>query len=235
MSIYCSLRSVTIISILSLLWPFALFGQTSNVITSEVKQYNNVLTIVPQYAFVHGLRIDYERRLKTTDQWIVLAPQIFSDINNNTYYFNGDYSAYQSMFGMGINVYYKVTVFKSKRINLNSNLPRQSLYFSAGPNFQYFSLRNVEEVAHPFVEDGVTYYKFELEEVKKHIYRIGGTIDVGWQVALDRFVFDFYLGMTMKYSLDNNGEIIRDSYSNWIDPAYSGILLDGGLKLGFFF
>ena len=231
-------QAAKIFGILSLLlFSESVFGQSSEIgINVNAKEYTNVLAIVPQYAFYHGFRIDYERKIKNSDQWIVLAPQIYSDTYNDRYYYiNIGYSAYQSMVGIGINAYYKLMVFKSARKNLGSNLPRHALYFSAGPNFQYFNLKNQEEVAHPFIEDGVTYYKFELEDVTKPIYRIGAIANVGWQFTFDRFLLDFYFGLAIKYSMDQNGELIRDSYSDWVDPAYSGVLLDGGVRLGFFF
>ena len=220
-----------------LLFSQSIFGQSLSGLTGDAKQFKNALAIVPQYAFYHGFRIDYERKIKNSDQWIVLAPQIYSDISNNNYYYYSStgYSAYQSMVGFGINAYYKLMVFKSARKNLGSNLPRHALYFSAGPNFQYFKLKNMEEVAHPFIEDGVTYYKFELEDVTKPIYRIGAIANVGWQFTFDRFLIDFYFGLAIKYSLDEDGKLIRDTYSDWVDPAYSGVLLDGGVRLGFFF
>lgn len=217
-----------------LLYSTPLFGQSTEEQAVEAKSYDNVLAIVPQYAGHHGIRFDYERRLKGGDQWLVLAPQIYSDITSNNYYWGNSYSSYESMIGFGLNSYYKLAVFKSAKRNRSSDLPRHMLYFAAGPNFQYFSLNKLEEVPHSFIEDGVTYYKFNLEEVNKPIYRFGIIADVGWQLVFDRFVMDIYLGLAAKYSFDQDWELIRAS-SGWISPAYSGVLMDGGVKFGFFF
>ena len=200
-------------------------------------QPQNAIAFVPQYAFFKGIRVDYEKRLKNSDHWVVIAPQIFLDAANTNYYYydDGNYDNYESMAGFGLNLYYKSIIFKSDKVNWKSGLPRHSLYFSAGPNFQHFSLTNTEEVAVPYIEDGTTYYQFDVQEVKKPINRFGGVADVGWQLAFDRFLLDLYLGVAIKYSVDENGSMIKSDYSQWTDMSYTGILLDGGVRVGMFF
>ncbi len=200
-------------------------------------QPTNAISFVPQYAFFNGIRIDYEKRIKNTDHWLVIAPQFFLDAANTNYYNSrsNSYDNYESMTGIGINLYYKSIVYKSNKVNWKSGLPRHSLYLSAGPNYQHFTLTNTEEVAVPYIEDGTTYYKFDVQEVKKSINRFGGIGNVGWQLAFDRFLLDLYLGVAIKYSMDENGELIKTNSPQWTDMSYSGILLDGGVRVGMFF
>jgi len=196
----------------------------------------NALSFVPQYAIINGIRIDYERRIKNGDQWFVIAPMFFIDNSNPYYYSDGsNYSSYETMTGIGVNLYYKNIVYKSNKINWKSGLPRHSLYLQAGPSYQHFSLTNSEEVAVPFIDNGITYYQFDEQDVKKPINRFGGVVDVGWQLAFDRFLVDLYLGVAMKYSTGEGGAIIKTSYSGWTELDYSGILLDGGFRVGMFF
>jgi hypothetical protein len=201
----------------------------------SAKEYKNIFGFVPQYAIYHGIRFDYERQLNANGSWLVLAPQLFSDRSGGYYYDLDDYGAYETLIGVGLNAYYKVQVYKSDLINNRSLIPRHMLYFSFGPSFQYFKLTNTEEIAKPFIADGITYYSFSLEEVEKPITRIGAIANAGWQLTFDRFVLDLYLGLQIKYALDNEGKIIDDIYAEWIDPSYSGVMLDGGIKIGFFF
>lgn len=200
-------------------------------------QPQNAISFVPQYAFLKGIRVDYEKRLKNSDHWVVMAPQIYLDAanTNNYYYDNGNYDNYESMVGLGLNLYYKSIIFKSDRVNWKSGLPRHSIYFSAGPNYQHFSLTNTEEVAVPYIDNGTTYYQFDVQEVKKSINKFGGVADVGWQLAFDRFLLDLYLGVAIKYAVDGNGSMIKTNYSQWTDMSYTGILLDGGIRVGMFF
>lgn len=220
---------------------FGLISMTSGSVQAQAKidndtsRFTNYIALVPQYAIQYGIRVDYARRLKNHNHWLIFAPQFYSDMNGYYWSPSSYYGAYQTMTGAGINMYYQFVVFKSAKKNRSSNISRQSIYFAFGPNFQYYSLKNTEEVAGPFEEDGVTYYRFRLEEVRKSIYRIGAVADVGYQLAFDRFLLDLYLGVAVKYSLDGNGQIIEGYYADWTDITYSGISMDGGVKLGFFF
>ena len=220
---------------------FGLISMTSGLVQAQAKidndtsRFTNYIALVPQYAIRNGIRVDYARRLKNHNHWLIFAPQFYSDMNGYYWSPSNYYGAYQTMTGAGINMYYQFVVFKSAKKNRSSNISRQSIYFAFGPNFQYYSLKNTEEVASPFEEDGVTYYRFNLEEVRKSLYRVGAVADVGYQLAFDRFLLDLYLGVAVKYSLDGNGQIIEGYYDEWTDITYSGILMDGGVKLGFFF
>lgn len=226
-------KAILIILALSVGAP--IYAQQETEVANTITEPQNALSFVPQYAILNGLRVDYERRIKNGNHWIVMAPTFFLDASNNNYYYDDDYSSYETMVGVGINLYYKSIVYKSNRINVKSGLPRHSLYFSAGPNYQYFSLTNTEEIAVPFVDNGITYYEFDLQDIKKTINRFGAIANVGWQLAFGRFMLDLYLGVAVKYSTGEGGGIIKTNYAEWTDLDYSGILLDGGVRVGMFF
>ncbi len=226
-----SLAIIILASILSV----PVLGQQEAKTDELPGQPQNVIALVPFYSFYNGIRVDYEKRIKNGDHWVVFAPQIYTDIDgsaNNNYSINTEY---ETMGGFGLNLYFKTISYKSDKINWSSGLPRQSLYLQVGPNYQHFSLKNTEEVAIPFVEDGTTYYQFDTQEVKKKINRYGAIVDVGWQLAFDKFLLDFYLGLAVKYSFDENGELIRSTNTRWVNIDYSGILMDAGVRVGIFF
>lgn len=226
------LKTIVIISMCFV--SLSVFGQQTEKAAELPSPPQNAIAIVPFYSFYNGIRIDYERRLSNGDHWIVAAPQVYTDLDGYSGS-NSEYASYQTMGGIGINMYFKSIAYNSNKLNWKSGLPRQSLYLQVGPNYQHFSLKNTEEVAIPFIEDGTTYYMFETQEVKKKINRYGAVVDVGWQLAFDRFLIDFYLGLAVKYSFDENGELIKSSSSRWVDISYSGILMDAGLRVGMFF
>lgn len=211
------------------------FSQQTDKTVELPGQPQNAIALVPFYSFFNGIRIDYEKRIKNGDHWVVIAPQIYTDIDGSGNNNNSPYTAYETMGGVGINLYFKTIAYKSDKINWKSGLPRQSLYLQAGPNYQHFTLKNTEEVAIPFIEDGTTYYQFDTQEVKKKINRYGAVVDVGWQLAFDKFLIDFYLGLAVKYSFDDNGELIRSTNTRWVDIDYSGIFMDAGVRVGMFF
>lgn len=228
-----NIKLIAIIS-MSFTVSIAAFGQQTEKTIDLPNPPQNVIALVPFYSFYNGIRIDYERRLNKSDHWIVAAPQIYTDIDGSGSG-NSEYAAYQTMGGVGINLYFKSIAYKSNKINWKSSLPRQSLYLQVGPNYQHFSLKNTEEVAVPFIEDGTTYYMFETQEIKKKINRVGAIVDVGWQLAFDKFLIDFYLGLAVKYSFDENGDLIKSTNARWVDINYSGILMDAGFRVGMFF
>ena len=228
-----SLNNKIAVFLLSFIIALPTFAQQSEP-TELPNQPQNAIAIVPQYAFVHGIRIDYEKRLKNGDHWLVFAPQIYTDIDGSNSW-TSDYTSYESMFGLGLNMYFKSIAYKSDKVNWKSGLPRSSLYLQPGISYQHFSLKNTEEVAVPYIEDGTTYYQFETQDVTKPINRYGAVVDVGWQLAFDRFLVDFYLGLAAKYSFGEDGELIRTSSSGWAGRDFSGIMMDGGFRVGMFF
>lgn len=205
--------------------------------TTKIK--NNALSIIPQYALIRGIRLDYERRLGNGDLWLLVAPQLYID-NTPTYsyyyyYSNSLYDNYDYMRGAGINVYLKWNAHKSERLDRISGLPSRLFYIAGGPTYQYFEFHRYEEVAVPYEEDGTTYYKFEYQKEKNPIQRFGGVFNMGLQFAMDPFFVDLYLGFGVKISKDKDGETIGLSNSQWLDPTYSGLHFDGGFKFGVYF
>ncbi|GEM_PF-314424 len=186
--------------------------------------YRQAICVVPQYAVISGIRIDYERKISSRNQWLVFSPQYYSNSNG--------YSGYHDMTGTGLNVFYKQYLWQADRKNGHDH-SRSKLYFSAGPTFQYFSLLSIEEVPEEFTENGITYIQFHSEEVPTRIYKLGLNVDFGYQVTLNRFILDFYLGIGMRHALDENGEKMDDLNDDWLDYGYSGALMDGGVRLGF--
>jgi len=213
-----------------------IFAQQNTIYDVETpKLLQNAISIVPQYVVNNGIRIDYERRIKNSNSWVLFSPQIYTDVSGSSVWRYKGYASYESMTGFGLNMYFKKIAFQSKRVNIGSGLPRYSLYFQAGPNFQHFSLTNTEEVAVSFVEDGTTYFRFDTQELKKPINRFGAVVNAGYQLAFGWFLMDVYLGLAVKYSYDGDGQLIRSEYAEWIDINYSGISLDGGVRFGMFF
>jgi hypothetical protein len=191
----------------------------------EFEGFKSAISIVPQYAAISGIRIDYERKIKNGKQWIQLGPQIYLD--------NNGYNNFSKLTGYGMNAYYKMYLFHSKRKNTNG-LARTTLYFSTGPTFQHYNLVSTEEVPYESVELGITYIRFASTEVTTKINKFGGSAIFGMQFTFDRFLLDLYGGIGIRYSVDEDGNMVEFFNDDWIDLGYSGILLEGGIRLGFF-
>ena len=196
-----------------------------NTVEENFAGFKQAFSIVPQYAAIYGIRVDYERKLKNGNPWIQFSPQL--------YLANNSYEEFDELSGMGMNVYYKKYLSLSKAKNDNG-MSRSSVYFSTGPTFQYFNLVNVEEVPQEFTENGVTYIQFNPDDVSTKIYKLGANADFGVQFTSGQFFLDFYGGIGMRYSIGGGGVNIENYQDYWFDFGYTGILLDGGIRLGFF-
>jgi hypothetical protein len=191
---------------------------------SEQGNYKSTVLIVPQYATISGIRIDYERKLKE-DKWLILAPQLYVD--------NNGYNSFDQVNGFGMNMYYKTFLSHSKRKNYNG-LSRTNLYFAIGPTLQHINLVRDEEVPVEFTDNDITYIRFRSKDVTTVINKIGGSANFGLQFVFDRFILDLYAGIGIRYALDSDGKMTDTSNEYWTDFGYSGILMNGGVKFGFF-
>lgn len=199
------------------------------------KQYKHALTFSPFYAVVNGIRIDYERKINNRNEWLVFAPQFYSDLNGYGSYYAFDYAEYETMNGFGLNMYFKKIAYQSKKKNKSTGLSRSSFYIQVGPTFQRYSLKNTQETTEQFTENGTAYFEVNPKTVKKPISRYGANINIGWQVTFGWLIIDMYGGVGVKYSYGKKGELIRPQYTDITSMDYSGILVDGGIKLGMFF
>ncbi len=180
--------------------------------------------ILPQYVAVSGIRVDYEFKLGSGQHWIVMAPQFYSEQNG--------YESYDSFKGLGLNAYFKKFLSHSVRMNDNG-LHRTNVYFATGPVFQKFWMQSTEEVPEEYLDNGITYIRYNLSEVKTGIFRTGLNADFGVQYIYDRFSIDLYGGVGVRVAFDKNGDIMDFFNEQWIDFGYTGFLLNGGIRFGF--
>ena len=192
--------------------------------SDEPVELKNAVSIVPQYAAISGIRIDYERKIKN-DKWLLFAPQLYLNKDGN--------NDYDEMTGLGMNVYYKLFLSHSKKKNATGT-SRTNIYFSAGPTFQHFNLTSIEEIPVEFIQDGATYIKFSSSEITTGINKFGANANFGLQFAFERFILDIYAGIGIRYAVDKDGNLMDFHNNDWLDYGYSGILLDGGIRFGFF-
>lgn len=200
------------------------FGQADEP-TDQFDGFKNTLAIVPQYAAISGIRIDYERKFKGGNHWLLVSPQVYVD--------NSPYFEYDQLTGFGMNIYYKYFLHYSNQKNSNG-MSRTTVYCAAGPTYQRYKLKGPEQVPFEFTENGVTYIGFKTVDGATVYRKYGGNVNFGLQFAFERFLLDLYAGIGIRYTIDENGNMAEIFNDGWLDIAYSGILLDGGVRLGIF-
>lgn len=194
--------------------------------------FKNAVSFVPQYTINNGFRLDYDRSLKNDNIWLGLGTMFFY-VQGRVYGY-GFYDNVNSISGFGLLPNIKFMAFRSQKLNFRSGNPRHTIYIEAGPHFQYYSVNHETEVPVEFVEDGVTYFEFERQNTTSAVYRTGLNLNTGWQIALNRFVLDLYLGAGFRVSsAERQTEYYY--YYGWDSILYTGFLLNGGVKFGLLF
>lgn len=188
------------------------------------KLRNNGIGFLPQYTITGGFRFDYDRRLSPkSNQWIIASPQIYMVTNGRLGH------GFKELNGFGLDL--------KHRIFLSDNTLRPTgFYFQYGPMFQHFVITDIRTFSESYIEDGVEYYSVKTGEVKTSLNKFGGNFHLGYQWLLgDKAYLDIYTGAGVRISFDNRNEGFSPWYNNnWIDYGYSGTLLDGGLRIGFY-
>jgi len=188
-------------------------------------QREKILSIVPQYVFQNGFRIDYEFTLQDNPQsWLQFSPELFISTDGN----NMTNSNYKSMRGVGLEVHHKYFMKEPNE--------RYGFYFAYGGGLQVFGIKNDQSVQYTYSEYDTNYISYRTEEVNTTINRVLLNFIVGKQITRHKpFIVDYYLGVGFRYSMDKNLELMEMYNQSWFDNGYSGSLLVAGLKLGFNF
>jgi hypothetical protein len=188
-------------------------------------QREKILSIVPQYVFQNGFRIDYEFTLQNNRQsWLQFSPELFISTDGN----NMTNANYKSMRGVGLEIHHKYF--------MNEPNERYGFYFAYGGGLQVFGIKNDQNVQYTYSEYNTNYISYRTEEVNTTINRVLLNFIVGKQITRHKpFIVDYYLGVGFRYSMDKNLELMEMYNQSWFDNGYSGSLLVAGLKLGFNF
>ncbi len=180
---------------------------------------------VPQYAISGGLRFDIDKSIsKTSNQWLIISPQFFVLSGMK---FNHDI---KQLTGLGLDLKHRIY------LKPNSIKPL-GFYAEYGVVCQYFSITDNRQYTDSYSDNGVGYYEVVNGEVHSNLYKFGGNFHLGYQwLVSDKIFFDVYSGAGIRLSHNSNLKGLDAWYNNsWIDYGYSGTLLDGGFRVGFYF
>jgi hypothetical protein len=213
--------NLKIVSILFFCFPLLLAAQNLPDEAPEPATFG--IGVVPQYAISNGMRIDLDFRLNDKNQWLVVAPIVF--ISNES---NLDWD-YNSMVGAGIEIQHKVF--------LNRQFKSVNPYFSYGPVFNYFSVKDDGLTAREFAENGGNYIGLAEDEITTRIFKMGGNLIFGLHYfVMDNLYVDAFVGTGIRFSFDDQTTGLHGYYNEWWgDMGYSGTLMVGGFRFGVMF
>jgi hypothetical protein len=209
------------LAIIFLVLPILVSSQNNIEDSKEEKTF--ALGVVPQYAITNGFRIDLDFKLNDKNHWLVVAPQMYISSKPNL-----DWD-YNSMAGGGVEIQHKIFM-KREFSEVNP-------YFSYGPLFNYFSVKEDGLAAQEFAENGGNYIGLVDDEITTSIYKIGGNLIFGLNFLIkDNFYLDSYIGTGIRFSFDNQTTGLHDYYNEWWgDMGYSGTLMVAGFRFGVLF
>jgi hypothetical protein len=199
-----------------------------------------MVSLVPQYVFNNGLRIDFEHQLKKVpSQWIGISPQIyysekgsfFQNFSEDDEFENNDYDIedkFDTLKGFGLDLFHKFFLKK-----IDSNL---GFYFQYGVSYHFFDLSYHNYIWKTQLIDGLEYIEYTPAYQSHFINKLGVNFTLGSQTELtDNIYLDIYAGLGMRYSLHSKeGADYKTFSNNSMGYGYSGALFVFGVRIGVF-
>jgi len=185
----------------------------------------NSLALVPQYLFVQGFRLDYERKLLNPKNTIIVVSYFYKGITSDSNIlgeFRDDH-----LTGYGLELHFN-------HIIINDFNGRADYYVSAGTGFKHYKITYDGFGWEPYIENGLQLLRqVEVEQYLK-INRFELIFLMGDKHYFNERIFiDMYLGVAILFpSFNESQKNGRDYRSRFIDYGSEGVSLRLGLKIG---
>jgi len=188
------------------------YGQPVDEIESHVQPpvVKHMISLVPQYLLINGLRVDYDLRLDQ-NHWIQFAPTFY--LRNNELSHADFESDFRHLIGGGLHVYH--------RFYPGKGLFDQKVYISWGGVYQNYNITYDESFENTVMERYTRIRKF------------GGDVIIGINTRLfDPLRIDFYTGMGLRHSqFDSDAKKPEKFDDVYFGYGYSGTILIMGLRI----
>lgn len=197
------------------------FASTTAIVDSP---YRIWIMGVPQYLFENGIRIEIDRRIQESHNWITWSPTIYYRGQPGSW-ISGNYDV-QSLAGMGLEVLYR---WYPAGFGYQGGV-----YVSGGGGYRYMSQKIKGYQWDDFQQDGLTFYDYN----NGIWYRISQTYSlrgiVGYQLVSNKHLgLDLYVGLGAKYSIIDKPEGAMAYFTENHNPfTGSGFFITGGFRMG---
>jgi len=166
-----------------------------------------MISLVPQYAFQSGFRVDVDLPLSER-HWLQLAPVFYAGNNVEMSITTAD-----KLGGVALHAFH--------RFYPDPVRDRWQPYLAWGPSFQHYALD----------------YKVRSGNIRidKHtnINRIGMDLTGGMVAHGSTFFFDFYAGAGIRQAFLSGDKDTGEKFNEtFLDFGYSGVLLVAGVRVG---
>lgn len=171
-----------------------------------------------------GLKIDFEKRLKQSKNWLQLGltgfyrPRYKGD-HDGWENFNSDFDPLNKYNGFGVDVNFKHF--------FGSNF----FWWSAGLGYTYHEVYYNTWGYDSYKEEGLTFYEYVEKEQRQVFNKVYPNISIGIQSSLRRLFFiDAFLGLGYAHSFYDKGKRAFDD--NMFGYGFRGMRCHGGVRIG---
>lgn len=200
-------------------------GETQERVALSPYFKKHTITWQPTSLINGGLRFDYEQRIKGR-HWARIAPTVYIFPGTDSDYWYDDYGkgVYATRnAGFGLDMAYKYYI---NRLEI--------VYCLGGINYHYNHVDYEQYDYVPFVEDGLTKYRYTKADKCQNFNRVGALACIGIQTPQRiGFYIDTYMGIGYCYTFyDKDKARFDDSVFGY---GYRGFHFTGGFRIGFAF
>jgi hypothetical protein len=205
----------------------------------ELTQKKYTFAVQPFQLVNWCLRSDFDMRLGKGPVWLQIGPALYyrdknsENDNSDSYYDeNGifyrerysDYSLrepFSKMIGGGMDVNFKFFVNASR-----------TFYQAVGVSYTHFQIDYRGMAWNDYIEDGLQYHVYKLDNCTQYINRFGVNYFFGHQIPTrGHFLCDFFWGLSLRqsYSDENKPSFNKNMFSF----GWTGIVFMTGVRFGF--
>jgi hypothetical protein len=172
----------------------------------DEKPVKHMLSFVPSYAFISGLRLDYDAKI-VHKHWLQFAATFYA--RNESTLNSMDVDVDQNLIGAGFHLYHRYYPREGKVV--------PGLYISYGGVYQMFR---------------ATYHQ-EINEYYTNLQRIGGDVIIGFNGRFfNPLLIDFYTGLGLRYAiLESDATRPKRFNDGMVDYGYAGSILLIGMRV----
>jgi hypothetical protein len=215
------MKPILFVLLTSILLSITTFNLSAQENPDSDKYSKIVVSLVPQYTIVGGIRLDIDKRIGNTNNYLIFSPQFYS--NRNDLFWN---FTYDNLTGTGMKVYHRYFM-------VNKPMP-EGLYVQYGISYNYTRIKYTD-IDWVETEFGGSSAQVESEVFfNENIHKMGGDVLLGIQYsAYENLVIDFYIGAGYRNSIYQGKRTYFESeYLSIFNPAHRGILPLGGFRIG---
>jgi hypothetical protein len=204
------------------------FGVSGEIISQTDTSHKFIITGMPQYLIMNGLRFDFDFRISDVkDRWLIAGTHFYfkerSPLDNSQFSYSDNNMT--RLLGGALDL--------QLRNYIDAGKDPEGPYISFGGGLAFFDITYYKYHWFEYSENGMQFYDYRLGDFRRNISQFKVCAQIGYQVVTNDIVMDFFTGFGLKYSSfdKQRGDPRNLTYYYW-SYGYSGTYMTLGLRLG---